>query len=232
MRRMVPMARIERATSPLPRECSTTELHGPGNPSPDPRLAAPAGAGAGEGNRTLVVSLEGFCSTIELHPRASNLSAATRSAPPAFSCGHLVEGEGFEPSKAEPADLQSAPFDRSGTPPEFLAKPSIICSRSGSVKPDSGLGAHLRARLGPGCSIVRRAIAIAGRRCTNGADRPCRGRDGRLRTRRGRPDYSHKHGPGPSCMRHHLNPGRQPNNLSRDVARPHRRRQSVRTRPP
>ena len=29
----------------------------------------------------------------------------------------MVEGEGFEPSKAEPADLQSAPFDRSGTPP-------------------------------------------------------------------------------------------------------------------
>ena len=28
-----------------------------------------AGVGAGEGNRTLVVSLEGFCSTIELHPR-------------------------------------------------------------------------------------------------------------------------------------------------------------------
>ena len=29
----------------------------------------------------------------------------------------LVEGEGFEPSKAEPSDLQSDPFDRSGTPP-------------------------------------------------------------------------------------------------------------------
>ena len=29
----------------------------------------------------------------------------------------LVEGEGFEPSKAEPTDLQSVPFDRSGTPP-------------------------------------------------------------------------------------------------------------------
>ncbi len=27
--------------------------------------------GAGEGNRTLVVSLEGFCSTIELHPLVS-----------------------------------------------------------------------------------------------------------------------------------------------------------------
>src|SRR6185437_16515206 len=31
--------------------------------------AAPIRVGAGEGNRTLVVSLEGFCSTIELHPR-------------------------------------------------------------------------------------------------------------------------------------------------------------------
>jgi len=29
-----------------------------------------------------------------------------------------VEGEGFEPSKAEPSDLQSDPFDRSGTPPK------------------------------------------------------------------------------------------------------------------
>jgi hypothetical protein len=54
------MARIERATSPLPRECSTTEPHGPNIP------------GAGEGNRTLVVSLEGFCSTIELHPPAAS----------------------------------------------------------------------------------------------------------------------------------------------------------------
>jgi hypothetical protein len=30
----------------------------------------------------------------------------------------MVEGEGFEPSKAMPADLQSAPFGRSGTPPK------------------------------------------------------------------------------------------------------------------
>ena len=29
----------------------------------------------------------------------------------------LVEGEGFEPSKAEPSDLQSDPFGHSGTPP-------------------------------------------------------------------------------------------------------------------
>ena len=31
----------------------------------------------------------------------------------------MVEGEGFEPSKAMPSDLQSDPFDRSGTPPKY-----------------------------------------------------------------------------------------------------------------
>lgn len=33
----------------------------------------------------------------------------------------MVEGEGFEPSKVEPSDLQSDPFGRSGTPPENKA---------------------------------------------------------------------------------------------------------------
>ena len=32
--------------------------------------------------------------------------------------GQMVEGEGFEPSKAPPTDLQSAPFGHSGTPPK------------------------------------------------------------------------------------------------------------------
>ncbi len=31
----------------------------------------------------------------------------------------MVGREGFEPPKAEPADLQSAPFDRFGTYPHF-----------------------------------------------------------------------------------------------------------------
>src|SRR5574340_711952 len=116
---MVPMARIGLATSPLPRECSTTEPHG----------QKPKQTGAGEGNRTLVVSLEGFCSTIELHPRtpASNFmgpaaGTACANRTPAIASKfteqiNMVEGEGFEPSKAEPSDLQSDPFDRSGTPP-------------------------------------------------------------------------------------------------------------------
>lgn len=31
----------------------------------------------------------------------------------------LVVGDGFEPSKSATADLQSAPFGRSGNPPKF-----------------------------------------------------------------------------------------------------------------
>src|SRR6516162_2187060 len=36
--------------------------------------------GAGEGKRTLVISLEGCCSTIELHPRTRSLHASPSSA--------------------------------------------------------------------------------------------------------------------------------------------------------
>lgn len=36
-----------------------------------------------------------------------------------LSYADLVEGVGFEPTKAEPADLQSAPVDHLGTPPEY-----------------------------------------------------------------------------------------------------------------
>src|SRR6266581_8889570 len=35
----------------------------------------------------------------------------------------MVVGEGFEPSKASPTDLQSVPFDRSGTPPDPKPRP-------------------------------------------------------------------------------------------------------------
>ena len=34
----------------------------------------------------------------------------------------LVEGGGFEPPKAEPSDLQSDPFGRSGTPPQHASR--------------------------------------------------------------------------------------------------------------
>ena len=44
----------------------------------------------------------------------------------------MVEGGGFEPPKAEPADLQSAPFDRSGIPPS--GKPIIMKPKYVDVK--------------------------------------------------------------------------------------------------
>ena len=41
------------------------------------------------------------------------------SAVAALLCWRVVEGVGFEPTKAEPSDLQSGPFGHSGTPPAF-----------------------------------------------------------------------------------------------------------------
>ena len=38
----------------------------------------------------------------------------------------MVEGGGFEPPKAEPSDLQSDPFGRSGTPPKISRLLSFI----------------------------------------------------------------------------------------------------------
>ena len=61
--------------------------------------------GAGEGNRTLVISLEGCCSTIELHPRRGDshrtsaiLSLASRMTDLCFSA--MVGEVGLEPTKA------------------------------------------------------------------------------------------------------------------------------------
>ena len=37
----------------------------------------------------------------------------------------MVEGGGFEPPKAPPTDLQSVPFGRSGTPPQYHQKTKV-----------------------------------------------------------------------------------------------------------
>ncbi len=52
--------------------------------------------------------------------------------PKTMSC-YVVEGGGFEPPKAEPADLQSAPVDRLGTPPRH--KPAILIDPSTRCQP-------------------------------------------------------------------------------------------------
>src|ERR1700683_5148471 len=53
-----------------------------------------------------------------------------------------MAGEGFEPSKAEPTDLQSVPFDRSGTPPRAARS---VARRLGGVPQTLGLGQRLGA---------------------------------------------------------------------------------------
>ena len=41
----------------------------------------------------------------------------TKASTKMYALITLVEGDGFEPSKAVPTDLQSAPFGHSGIPP-------------------------------------------------------------------------------------------------------------------
>src|SRR5437868_6812691 len=82
------------------------------------------GAGAGDGNRTHVASLEGWSSTIELHPPA-NLPCAlpTAAAEDASHRPYSDWWRGLDSNQRTPkrADLQSAAFNRSATPPHSLA---------------------------------------------------------------------------------------------------------------
>ncbi len=90
---------------------------------------------AGDGNRTHVTSLEGWSSTIELRPQLRLLLNFVFAKPQAFGQSsherkpHLLYkmGEvGFEPTKAEPPDLQSGPFDHSGIPPRSYGPATFV----------------------------------------------------------------------------------------------------------
>src|SRR5215218_1071205 len=85
--------------------------------------------GAGEGNRTLVISLEGCCSTIELHPH--------RRARPIGLVGEV----GLEPTKASASGFTVRPLCRSGHSPVTAGRNSSTIERKapprgrGSVPP-------------------------------------------------------------------------------------------------
>ena len=97
---------------------------------------------ADEGNRTLVTSLEGWGSTVELHPqfqrniverigahifvrpigeRQTRFELATlalaRRCSTSEPLPHIMGESGFEPLKAKLTDLQSVPFGHFGTRP-------------------------------------------------------------------------------------------------------------------
>ena len=61
----------------------------------------------------------------------------------------MVERGGFEPPKAAPADLQSAPFDRSGTSPQQLrasVKEPTINNKDHEITNITGAGDGNRTR--------------------------------------------------------------------------------------
>src|SRR6056297_3158942 len=66
------------------------------------------------------------------------------------AAGGLVEGGGFEPPKAEPADLQSAPVDRLGTPPKsasrVLSNAAVRVSTARRDYSPAGLAVQIRAK--------------------------------------------------------------------------------------
>src|SRR5690606_22981598 len=157
---VVPLTWIEHVASPLPRECSTTELQG------HFQLLAPNGAlnsetGAGEGNRTLVISLEGFSSTIELHPRGSPLLLL-----PFFSAsGHPDWWRGLDSNQRtrKRADLQSAAINHSATPPQGTAdyrRVHAACQQSIAFKSIN----FARIRTDPGFRKDQKRVSRAARR--------------------------------------------------------------------
>ena len=73
----------------------------------------PENIGAGEGNRTLVFSLEGCCSTIELHPRA--LRELTRRAPALNRPGSAICGK--RPPFRQARDHAARPLTRAESVP-------------------------------------------------------------------------------------------------------------------
>jgi hypothetical protein len=98
----------------------------------------PTQAGAGEGNRTLITSLEGWSSTIELHPHSSSGFSSLGSAAwgrgfSLLDCRPLV-GQGLIHCRAEWAHSRSVPryetsnrscevhFAVVGTPPPLFRK--------------------------------------------------------------------------------------------------------------
>ena len=81
----------------------------------------------------------------------------------------MVEGEGFEPSKAVPSDLQSDPFDRSGIPPRDTGR-GLYTGRRVSQAPAApgtniptrgAIAEETRASVATGGAIIEESRAIA-----------------------------------------------------------------------
>src|SRR6185295_18451878 len=145
-------------------------------------------AGAGEGNRTLVISLEGFCSTIELHPPAWSRNKSSPkivvrplARPPALHHCNLIlsvratgltGGGGWIRTNvgARPTVFHSAPFSRSATP---RAEPEIMWIFRRLVKKKRH---HFRCRSEPGSRGFAGRPGRCSRRARKSSDFPEKGR--------------------------------------------------------
>ena len=115
------MTRIERVTSPLPRECSTTEPHGHRHGFGARRAGRQTGVDVCRPSHSLLeretgiepVSLAWKAKVLPLNYSRPGSHQNTR-----LDLQVLVEEAGFEPAYAMRADLQSAAFNHSATPPE------------------------------------------------------------------------------------------------------------------
>jgi hypothetical protein len=91
--------------------------------------------GAGEGNRTLVISLEGCCSTIELHPRLVPAAAAARRHDAARSVRRAASRPRATPrglpwpTPAPGRRLAAAVFPVSGGGPDIAGLASVEQAR-------------------------------------------------------------------------------------------------------
>src|SRR6218665_1948252 len=117
-----PMAGMGPATSPLPRECSTTEPHGPST-NPYQRDKQPAATDdAPAANRETALERDAGIEPASLAWKARVLPLnfsriAQRPLPTRHRIHHCWRGLDSNQCRHKPTDLQSAPFSHSGTPP-------------------------------------------------------------------------------------------------------------------
>ena len=114
-------------TSSLPRKCSTAELYGRTKLATQTRNPYPK---VNPLSLERVMGIEPTSSAWKAEVLPLNYTRLTNSMS-ASALIPLVEGVGFEPTKAEPADLQSAPVGPLGYPskrePEIIILNGLNC---------------------------------------------------------------------------------------------------------
>jgi hypothetical protein len=143
---------------------------------------------AGRGNRTLVFSLEGYCSTIELHPQGAaddepdlpvrRVPAGVAKRRSKTDCRWGVQDSNLRRQK--PSDLQSDPVDRLGNSPRGVCgvwcSPEALLIRRSDLSPERMCSVWLWSadRSDSGPATFRAMAAEPPRRILPATVAPCR----------------------------------------------------------